>query len=276
MLIKYQSIKKPKFGKLLRYIFRNHLEHGHIGTYGHVLTHNIKGKTLQEWEAEFIENEKYRQVSRINSIKARHIIMSFHPDDSSFITPEHLLDLARYFIQAYTPRAMYVSTIHFDTDHIHVHILASGIEYRSGRTIRHTKKEFQQVKQQVESYQIENYPKLVHSVVMHGKKGKEQMRVKDAEYRIKKRTRSPTQKEFLLEELTSSTQAVTSQNAFWENLKGKRIEPYVRGGKIIGVVYGKRKFRFKTLGIERQLREYLNQNKNRSTMGRVVFDGWER
>ena len=48
---------------------------------------------------------------------------------------------------------MYVAVPHFDKDHYHVHICASGVEYRTGKTMRLSKAEMQKMKKNIQKYQ---------------------------------------------------------------------------------------------------------------------------
>lgn len=92
--------------------------------------HNITGKNIQEFEKCFLENERYRRVDRKDSVRMRHIILSFNADDSAHLSKDALLDLTRRFIRSYDPIGMYVAVPHYDRDHIH--IAASVIRYLSG------------------------------------------------------------------------------------------------------------------------------------------------
>ena len=57
-------------------------------------------------------------------------------------------------------------------DHIHMHIVGSPLEVRSGKSIRMSKAEFSKLQQEMQTYQMEKYPELFNSVVDYGSKKK--------------------------------------------------------------------------------------------------------
>ncbi len=74
----------------------------------------------------------------------------------------------------------------FDKQHYHIHICASGIEYKTGKSLRLTKPELQKLKKDIQQFQMGRFPELSNSVVQHGKKLN--FVLTDKEYPIKLRT----------------------------------------------------------------------------------------
>ncbi len=248
--------KKSGIRNVLRYMFLKNPAALHQGDQkGFVFTQNMKGSMLDEWEQEFLDNEQYRKVKRSDSVIIRHLVMSFHPKDTPLITTEMLDDLTYYFYQAYNPAAMGVATVHYDRDHIHVHHCIAGLEYRSGNAARHSKSAFEGLKKSTEGYQMERYPELVHSIVYHRSRTLEQERVTNGEYWVNKRASGLTKKEQLKELLDEAFKDAMSVGELVYKLGDRGITTYMRGGKLYGVVYNGRKYRFKTLGLLERLHE---------------------
>jgi len=229
------------------------------------ITFNLKGDTIEEWDNQFRANEEFRQHRRANSVILTHEILSWHRDDAKDISLGKLEDMARQYIRFRNPNGMYVAVPHFDKEHYHVHICTSGIEYRSGKTMRLAKKDLQELKQKIQQYQIEKYPELSKSIVNHGKQKKEYALLSEKEYQWKQRTARATDKEQVIGILKTCYKMAISKDDFFDMLKECGLSTYIRGGRISGVVYCERKFRLKRLGFadERlmELDKTFNQTK---------------
>jgi len=143
---------------------------------------------------------------------------------------------------------MFLAVPHFDKEHYHIHICASGIEYQTGKSMRLSKTNLQVLKKKIQQYQIERYPELSKSVVNHGKPPKEQALLSEKEYQYKLRTGRATDKEQLIGMLKTCYKKANSKDDFFEMLKESGVKTYIRGGKISGVVFCNKKFRLKRLG----------------------------
>lgn len=137
-----------------------------------VFTHNLHGNSIDEFVEQFNENEKYREHKRTNSIYITHEILSWHKDDVNNISLDKLEDMAREYVMTRNPNGMYVAVPHFDKNHYHVHICVAGIEYRTGKTMRMSQKDFGELKKNIQTYQQQKFPELNKSIVDHGKAGK--------------------------------------------------------------------------------------------------------
>ena len=231
--------------------------------YSFVVSHNLKGNDIHEWVRQFQENEKCRKLKRVNSVLATHEIISFHKDDAKNITLDKLEDIARQYVRERNEKGMFVAVPHFDKEHYHIHICASGIEYKTGKAMRLSKMELVQVKKQLQEYQIEKYPELSNSLVNHRKEKKVQA-LSDKEYQYKLRTGRATDKEHLLGMLKTCYKKAESRDDFYENLKACGLNTYIRGGKISGIVFNNKKFRINRLGFTEERLEELNKTINRS------------
>ena len=83
---------------------------------------------------------------------------------------------------------------------------------------------------------------LAKSVVEHGKKGLQAKSEK--EYKFNWRAGRETDKEFLQKVITHCRERANSDEHFYELLKKQKLNTYKRAGKITGVLYNNRKFRF--------------------------------
>lgn len=254
MIVKIKSWKRPQFRKLLDYmIYDKDRLTGKDGR-GFLLVHNLKGKTINGWVQQLEENEKFRLHKRKNSVYITHEILSWHKDDAPQITPEKLEAMTREYMRLRGSGA-FVAVPHYDKEHYHVHILASGIEYRTGKAMRLSRAELATLKKNIQQYQVERFPELVHSVVQHGRKQK--TLISEKEYQMQSRTGKTTKREEVRVIVQSCYEQSSSQDDFYARLEACKLSIYWRGGKIYGVVSAGRRYRFKKWGIE-PLPIYMN------------------
>lgn len=211
-----------------------------------VITHNLKGNSIAKWVEQFENNEQFRKFRRVNSVFLTHEILSWHRDDANNITLEKLETMAREYIRLRNPKSIAVAIPHFDKSHFHVHLCVSGIEYRTGKTMRLSRQQLLELKKSFQGFQGDRFPELSKSVVNHGKG--EKSLISDKEYQMKLQTGRETDKEKVIAIIESCYKRANSRENFFELLNGSVLKPYERGGKISGVICGKRKFRLKRLG----------------------------
>lgn len=259
MIIKIKSRNKPSFKQLLEYISdEEKTRFPDKEQQSFIITHNLKGNNIQQWTEQFKTNESYRKNKRKDSVYLTHEILSWHGEDTQNITPDKIEAMTREYIQLRNPNGMYVAVPHFDKEsHYHVHICASGIEYRTGTSLRLSKTNLLKLKKDIQEYQKQKFPELSKSVVEHGKKGKRILT--DEEYQIKQRTGRMTDKELVLEILNTCYQQATSKEDFFNRLKDKELTTYIRSGKLTGVLHKNRKHRLGRLGFTEERLEGLNK-----------------
>jgi len=246
MIVKIKSHKRPAFEKILNYMLHSKDRLFNKEGKSFIATHNLKGNSISEWTKQYKVNEEFRLRKRKDSVYLTHEILSWHKDDAKHITLAKMEDMAREYVRLRNPRGIYLAVPHFDREHYHIHILASGIEFRTGKSMRLSKQNLQKLKKDIQQYQIERFPELSKSVVEHGKK--EKSLVSDKEYQLKLRTGRETEKEKLLGLLKACYRKSTSRESFYKMINECGLKTYDRGGKIRGVVYKDYKFRFKRLG----------------------------
>ena len=234
MIIKVKARKRGRFKKLLHYMFHDQKD-------PYVITHNMKGHTVSEWIKEFEDNESNRKRRRINSTLLTHEILSWHQDDNP--SDQMIEDMTRQYINNRNPFGMYVGVIHRDKNHVHVHLCVSGVEYVSGRSMRMSKREFRDLKIAAQEYQTNKYPGLTNSVVDFRTPSFDRHKT----YWIKKRGEIPK-----VDLIKNTINMVMQRNPkdWLKEIRKYGLVPYERSGKLIGVWEGKRKYRFKRLGIE--------------------------
>jgi hypothetical protein len=263
MIVKVKAFKSPQFGNLLEYMTNEKKRLFDEKGKSFAITHNMKGNSIDKWVLQFKENEQYRNVTRKDSTYLSHEILSWHKDDAKDLTLEKMEQMAREYIQMRNPNGMYVAVPHYDKDHYHIHIAASGVEYRTGKALRMSRTEFGQLKKDIQEYQIKKFPELSKSIVEHGKKEKGKMSEK--EYQMKQRSGRETQKEQLIGMLKTWYKKADSKEDFFDMLRNSGLKTYEREGKVSGVIFGENKHRFKGLGYEQKFLDRLDRSTNRQT-----------
>ena len=222
------------------------------------ITHNLKGNSIEEWERQFKSNENYRLRKRSDSVRISHEILSWHKDDAKNITIAKLEEMARQYIRKRNPKGMYVAVPHFDRNHYHIHICASGIEYKTGKSLRLSKPDLLKLKKDIQQFQIERFPELSKSIVAHGKKVKSIS--SDKEYQIKLRTGRETEKEQIVAKLETCYKKADSKETFFQLLKKSGLKTYERKGNTTGIIHDNYKFRLSRLGFtEKDLMSSTNR-----------------
>lgn len=239
-----------------------------------VITHNLKGRKIDGWVEQYKLNETFRKIKRSDSIKLTHEILSWHKEDSENMSLEKMEEMAREYIRERNPNGIYVAVPHFDKNHYHIHVCASGVEFRTGKSLRMSKVEFQKLKKDIQDYQIGHFPELSKSIVAHGKKDK--TRLTEKEYQYKLRTCRATEKELLAGMLKTCYKAATSKDDFFKKLKECGLKTYDRSGKTTGLVYGSHKFRFNRLGYTEERMEELNKSFKKGKELREIRGNKER
>ena len=272
MIVKIKTYKRPSYRKLLNYMLHDEGRLYNNDKRSFVIIHNLRGNTINQWEKQYKENEEFRKRKRTDSVYLTHEIISFHKDDAKNISLDKLENIAREYIQKRNINGMYVVIPHFDKDHYHIHICASGIEYRSGKSLRMTKAEFGKLKKDIQEFQKERYPELSNSIVRHEKTtknnneknriiGKENNETKqtEKEYQYKLRTGRATEKEQVIGMLKTCYKASMSKEDFYDKLEYCGLKTYNRSNKITGVIFGNHKFRLNRLGYTDERIEELNK-----------------
>jgi hypothetical protein len=246
MIIKSLS-RKSGIKQVLNYLFKDENKLRDSENRSFVIRKNVRSKKVEKIAKEFEKNEALRIHNRINNVKVYHTVISFSNKDKNQITESMLRDISNQYMKLRGNDNMYVGTAHYDHDHVHLHFVVSGTKYLTGKANRQSKAEFQKVKFAMDSYQREKYPQLINSLPKHGKAGESVLARNSLNGHIR-----ATQKESLFKcvEMAYKTKSL---DGFLSHLKQQGHEPYFRNGKLTGVKYdGDRKFRFQTLGYDKE------------------------
>ncbi len=200
-------------------------------------------KNIKNVISAYEDNEQHRIHQRKNTNKIYMEIISFHRDDSDKLTTENLRKLAIHYLKQRAPKAMAVCTLHVDQEHIHLHLCLSGIDFATGKAIRISKGRFTEIKQEMERYQDREL-QLTQSRITHGIKYRELVH----EHELPTVDAALNKKQII--KLVPALFAKATSIDSWERLlEPYDIQLYHRGGGIIGVQYGKRKYRLGILGM---------------------------
>lgn len=171
MLIRSLATRKSKrsLKRLLNYLFHSNEKVRDGKGDLHYMTQHLRGSSIEEWVEEWDGNEAYRTQRRRNSVWAYHDVLSFHEKDSAYLNQAVIQDLLFTYLNKRAPGALALGVVHYDTEHIHLHLCFSGIEAYTGRSNRISKSDFARIKKEVQEFQKSKYPELMHSIVEHGK-----------------------------------------------------------------------------------------------------------
>lgn len=242
MIIKVKSRKTLSFDQLLNYMMAGRGNGDSRSEHDFVHTHNLHGREVEEWIQEFEENETYRVLRRSDSTILTHEIMSWHHGDTPKINRGMLEDITKEYIKHRGLTGMYVAVPHFDKGHVHIHIAVSGVEYRTGKSMRMSKSQFTKLKSIVQEYQIQRYPELEHSVVQHGGR--------QSRLPIEKQMGHTENQKVAIENVSKRCfKRASSLDEFKNMLAAEGLVPYYRNGKLTGIKQGNRKYRLRRLGL---------------------------
>lgn len=267
MIIKSLS-RKSNTGQLVNYIFRYILDEEKSKQKKEtfktkesqfLIRHNVRSRSVKGFVKEFQENEKYRLVHRKDSVKLFHTIISFSGKDSHKIDDKLLKDIAKKFITERGLNNLYAGTKHVDKDHVHLHIAISGTQL-NGRSSRISKQQFRHLKIEMDRYQREKFSNLIYSFPEHGKSQKQKSREEIIEAVKQSRL---THKKSLCEILDTTYNNSNSLDHFLSLLKDLGQEAYYRNGRLQGLIYEGKKFRFSRLGYDANTLQLLEQKKNK-------------
>jgi len=253
MIIKSTSRRDNNFSQLIEYIHRDGTSRGADSFTNFTYVHNIDvkpGERRKIIEA-FYENDVHRK-RRKGGVSQYHEILSFSPDDTKTIeqNPNILWDVATRYINLRAPNSLAVAKPHYDK-HYHIHVVFSANEEGSGKSIRISKKKFDQIKDQLRSYTREIYPELKHSFQKGQTKNIEETqeqkieRTSDGKRDLKK-PGSSSHKDYLRTRLEEGLQQ-KDYKSFAALFAEGECRLYERNGRLTGLRYKNKKYRFKTL-----------------------------
>lgn len=158
MIVKSMARKSAGFAQLLRYLDKP----------GETITaflHNFRTSPAEQVNVlgQFRENARYLPPRKGGNI-LYHEVLSFSKDSAPFLTVPMIEDLAGRYLDMRAPYALAYAKVHAQSACPHVHLVLSANDLESEKRIRVSKADFGRIKKQLERYQRERYPLLVHSL----------------------------------------------------------------------------------------------------------------
>lgn len=266
MIIKNLT-RKSGANQLVNYLFKYFLKEqkqNNLSDKPLIVKRNLRTNKIQSWAKQFDANEKLRLRKRKDNILLHHTIISFSNKDKEHITKSLLKDVAKKYIELRGKNNIYIATPHYDREHIHLHIAMSGCKYKTGESNRLSHKQFKELKLELDRYQREKYPNLIHSLPRHGSKNSKELN--QADKKTLNLSGKTNQKQHVFDSLNNAFKKSNSVKEFLEQIKSDGLEPYCRGGKLYGVQNEfDRRFRFKTLGVEIEKLDERDELEKRNT-----------
>lgn len=262
MIIKIKSHKRDSFQKILEYMLNDRQRVIDQKNNTFVITHNLNGKSISTWVKQYQQNELLRSYRRKDSVRLTHEIISWHRKDAKNITLDKLESMGREYIKHRNPNGIYVIVPHFDKDHYHLHVCASGVEYQTGKSLRLSKADLLKFKKGLQEFQKENFPELTNSIENHGANRRDS--ISDKEYQFKLRTGRATNREHFLSILVKCQKQSHSKDHFINLLQNHNLQTYERSGRLTGIIHDGIKFRFSRLGLSESFLKEIERTDLRS------------
>jgi hypothetical protein len=251
MIIKSLTLKRTEgIGNLVRYIFDDEKMYFDEESKDLVYRYNLLKGDIQSYIQQFKAN--LQSIANNNKrVQLYHFILSFSPSSTPYLNTKKLRQLTRKFIGLYNHSGAFLAVAqkHGDlAEHVHVHLLSTGISISSGKALRLTKQRFSEIQQELQIHIKNRYPELAASLVNYGQKEREENHVEHTEYHLKKNNRVSKKLTFK-EKLEKLVLKSSSKEEFETLLKDAQIKPYFRNGKLVGYVdpQSNRKYRISTL-----------------------------
>jgi hypothetical protein len=246
-------VKNP-FMNLVRYMTRE----GDGETAKSVLWHGFyghAGMSHAEIVAAFEENAKLLK-ERKNGNVLYHEILSFSAGYSlkGEALERAVADIGQEYLRYRASNQMAFGAIHYDTDHIHLHLMVSSNAIGKRDRVRLTKAQFAELQKAVESFTLAKYPELAQTRIYDRDRAKERLKTQTHEQAMKARTGEPSRKERMKGRLHGLFEQASSMADLEARLHAEGLSFYQRG-KSRGVIERlsdgtERRHRLATLGIE--------------------------
>jgi len=225
MIIKSLSRQNRSFEALYKYLTRE--KDSILRGFNLYSNPYIKSEVVKE----FLENAECLKRSRGKNYYY-HEIISLAKNSLSTKEQEKILsDLVDKYISLRAENNLTFTALHTDKEHTHIHLMISANEYMGTKRVRLSKKDFSTIQKELEQYVNTIYPELGQT--KHYNKDFEKFRSK---------------KEELIATLEEVFKKSISKDLFEKYCKDFNLEFYTRG-KTIGVIFEKKKYRLKTLGL---------------------------
>jgi hypothetical protein len=234
------------------------------------LIRNINELDINDMHKAYLTNEKYRK-QRKNGIALLHEMVCLEKDFAHHATPEILKDLMETYIKMRgAEQALCIAQIHNNGQHLHFMFSASNL--RSSKSdLRLSNKKMKELLINFEIYHLQKYPQLksiVHTNKRERKRdiaNEERNTRREAEFWMKKNNPDKKTKKDRAFELVSEIldRAQTKDDLIKALQESKELQIYTYDGVMKGIILGNIKFRFGTIGIEKERIQKLEKIQSR-------------
>jgi len=209
---------------------------------------------------EFLENSRHLENAR-GKLYLYHEVLSLEANDLSLKRQQEILhDLSNHYVKSRAKNHLAYSVIHNDTKNLHMHLVMSSNEVYGDRRVRLSKREFKNIQASLEEYKNLKYPELSKTRLYA--KQKDQAKSKQTEQEIKhKKAKVPKKEEIKVELESIFTKSLTNKS-LQNTLQAKGYELYKRG-KTTGVIFEAKKYRLKTLGLDKAYSQTLKRHEQK-------------
>ncbi len=231
--------KDAGYRQLVRYVHQEKEKQTPLFVYTHNMG-NTKSDDIQSQIERFKKQHQLQQKNRHQKVQMYHEIISFpkHLKPQLQKSPEQVLDVVQRYLNLRGSDGIGVVSVHQDRENIHAHVVLSGTKKGTSQSMRITKKEFAEVKEQLREYVRERFPQWDMTF-------EKSRSMTDGEVQMRKRGQKPD-KERVREAVLAHLE--NGKEGFEKRLeKDHEVKTYQRNGRTYGVTYKGRKYRFKTL-----------------------------
>lgn len=232
-----------------------------------VLMRNIEHLDVTKIHKSFLANHKHLK-ERKNGIALYHEIIAVHKNDRKLSYTEIQDFMNTYIEMRKAGNAITLAKSHDNGQHLH--FIFSASEYKSSKRLRMSHSEMHKLLIDFENFHKEKYPDLTFSIVHTNKPQREKRNIaqeqknnrKEKEYQLKLRLgkNKKTNKQLVFEKVNVLFDAVTSHEELIEKIQqDKELQIYTYRSKLRGVIFNNNKYRFSTLGIDKQKTQRLEK-----------------
>jgi hypothetical protein len=212
--------------------------------------HTSKQEVIQLFE----ENAKHLAI-RKNGNVLYHEIISFsagHALTQAILT-QLVADVGQEYLRQRAPTQLAYGVVHFDTEHIHLHLMISANSVGRPERVRLSKQRFAEIQQQLEHFVMTRFPELEQTQVYRDKAQGERCKLRAKEQAMTLRAKAPSRKEDLARRLADIFGQAYSQADFEYRCRAEGVRIYQRGNSLGVLVHevdgAERNHRLSTLGV---------------------------
>lgn len=258
MIVKTNSIKSSGgVNRAIDYVFKpKKIERD--GKKPVIIKKLTRSRTIEGYKKSLKQVQELRMNIRKDMNYAYHTKISLGKLDAEKVNDAILKSIATKFMALRGSLSVYVAVVHFDKpDMPHLHIIHSANDLR-GKATRQSKGEFAKLKRELEEYQREKFPELVHSKVEHRNLAlKSDKQISGDKFYKNRRTESD--KSAIGKQLQSAYAKAHSLKELIRDLESNGYEIYYRNGRPQGICHKNLKHRFSKFGLDKDKFSALKQ-----------------